>query len=105
LAGANAELLDSKRRVYEGFQNYLNVSRSGLDYLKRSLELLDPKNSLKRGYSITIDASSKSVIKSKSELVPGKNIITLLKDGSVESVVREEKGDVLDSLFGQGNLE
>ena len=105
LTGANAELLDKKRRVFEGFQNYLNISRSGLDYLKRSLELLDPKNSLKRGYSITIDASSKNIIKSKSELVPGKNIITLFKDGGVESVVKEEKGDVLDSLFGQGNLE
>jgi exodeoxyribonuclease VII large subunit len=100
LTSANAELLENKRRICEGFQNYLNVSRSSLDYLKRSLELLDPKTSLKRGYSITIDASSKGIIKSKSELVPGKNIITLLKDGSVESVVKEEKDNGLDSLFG-----
>ena len=105
LASANAELLENKRRICEGFQNHLNVSRSSLDYLKRSLQLLDPKNSLKRGYSITIDASSKGIIKSKSELIPGKNMITLLKDGCVESVVKRQKSDDLDGLFGRQNLE
>ena len=99
LANANAELQESKRRVFDSFQKGLTTSRADLDYLKRSLELLYPKTSLKRGYSITIDASSKSVVRDKAELSKGATILTFLKEGSLESIVKESKPDSLDSFF------
>jgi exodeoxyribonuclease VII large subunit len=54
------------------------------------LRLLSPHNILDRGYSITRDADSGRVIRSKTEVQSGQVLQTRLKEGEIKSVVRND---------------
>lgn len=58
-----------------------------LNQYNQILKLLDPKNLLKRGYSISY--LNDKIIKSYSELKEGDELITLFEDGKVKSIVKE----------------
>jgi exodeoxyribonuclease VII large subunit len=53
--------------------------------------LLGPERVLARGYSITLDARSGTVIRAARQTRPGQKLKTRLHSGEVQSVV-EEKG-------------
>lgn len=85
---AQDETVEWKRRAKDDIRNYLHTQQSKLDLLNRSLELLDPKSNLKRGYSITVKASDGSIIRHQAQLHPGMTIKTLLQDGTIHSEVK-----------------
>ena len=61
-----------------------------VEHLKAQLEILNPKNVLSRGYSISVDESGKSITSVKS-IKKESTIRTILKDGEVISRVTEVK--------------
>lgn len=64
---------------------FINHHQSQLQLLTKTNELLDPKNILKKGYSITY--LNGKALKSKDDIKAGDIISTQLKDGSIESTV------------------
>ncbi len=66
-------------------KHLFNQKESQLNLLSKTNELLDPKNILKKGYSITY--LNGKAVKNADELKSGDLISTKLKDGSVDSTV------------------
>lgn len=67
--------------------NILKTRRQDLNYRQKNIEALDPKNTLRRGYSITRKA--KTSLKSISQVKKGDLLETLLYDGSFISAVKD----------------
>ena len=65
----------------------LTMARHRLDRGRERLELLSPRGTLRRGYSMTFDAKTGRLVTSPSGLAPGDRLRTELADGSVESRV------------------
>jgi exodeoxyribonuclease VII large subunit len=53
------------------------------------LKLLSPDNVLARGYSITSDAASGTIIRTAAKVKPGQKMVTRVRDGKIGSVVSE----------------
>jgi exodeoxyribonuclease VII large subunit len=68
-------------------QKILKNSYEYIGYLKDKIKLLDPKNILKRGYSITF--KGKKVIKSSEEVKEEDTITTVLYKGRITSKVKK----------------
>ncbi len=83
------------RRLIENIHMYLEkfFARAGdrLQYLQEKINILDPKNVLRRGYSITIKGGK--TVKSVDELTPGDEISTVLYKGEVFSTVTRKEVD------------
>jgi len=58
-----------------------------INYLEERLRLLNPKNILKRGFSITLHQGK--AVKNPAELNKGDRITSLLADGSIKSIISE----------------
>ena len=71
-------------------QHIVNAG-SKLQYFETRLTLLKPENILKRGYSITYHKGK--VLRSANEIEPGDTIVTLLKKGKVESIIKDKKDE------------
>jgi exodeoxyribonuclease VII large subunit len=70
--------------------SYFTGLKSSLELLGGKLGALNPKNILKRGYSVTYQEmpdGSKKVVKSAKAIKKGERLSTLLTDGSIVSVV------------------
>lgn len=65
----------------------ISAQRQETERLRQKLVLLSPEGTLERGYSIALNAEG-GVIRSVSEVKPGMPMITRLRDGRVESVVK-----------------
>lgn len=65
--------------------NYTNLMNSKLNVLEVSLNILNPDNVLKRGYTIT--SHNGKIIKSKADLMEGDVIDTRFSDGTARSKV------------------
>jgi len=68
----------------------LAVRREQFAALTSRLRLLSPENVLARGYSITTDAATGTVIRSAERAKPGQTLRTRVQHGEIESVVRGE---------------
>jgi exodeoxyribonuclease VII large subunit len=68
---------------------YFSRLRHRLDLGSRRLELLSPKATLARGYSITQDAATGEIIRSIQSARRGQTLVTRLTDGNVESTVEK----------------
>ena len=66
-------------------ESILSGNKNRIVWLENKLNLLDPVNLLRRGYSITF--ANGKVVRSARMLKKGQHIETLLHDGKVESVV------------------
>jgi len=66
-------------------QKYQRDRQQALDAFEKSLRHLDPKNVLKRGYSITLQNGR--AVTSSSELRPGEIVSTIFFDGTAESQI------------------
>lgn len=62
-----------------------------LDWMKKNLELLDPKRLLERGYSLTL--YNGKPLKSTAEVNPGDEITTWLSEGKITSTVKNKTND------------
>ncbi len=88
--------IGEKRAALVKIQNYFqqhqveftNRLRHRLDLGKQRLELLNPKATLGRGYSITMDAASRKIIHSSKTVKPGQTLLTKLVDGDISSTVQ-----------------
>jgi len=71
-------------------KNIFVNSRDSLKHLEAKVKILDPKNTLKRGYSITL--RGKKSVKSIEDVLDGDCLETILYEGSIMSkVVKKEK--------------
>ncbi|OQX81154.1 MAG: exodeoxyribonuclease VII large subunit [Candidatus Omnitrophica bacterium 4484_70.1] len=88
------KLLEGKTRENLEFliwhtERFFQNKKSNLKYLEDKINILDPKNILRRGYSITFKDSK--VIKSANELKEEEEITTILFEGKVSSIVKKIK--------------
>ena len=81
------ELQMLRLRLEDQWNHAFRNKCAELELLRQSLNLLDPKASLKRGYSITVDVKSGKIIRGVKEVSQGTRIRTMLQNGQVESVV------------------
>ena len=93
-------VLTKKREFLKRSSNSLNSSldkifknsRDNLRYLDGKIKILDPVNTLRRGYSITL--KGKKAVKSINYLREKDRIKTMLYRGSIISeVIKKEKSD------------
>lgn len=82
-------LRDIERRVDELSRHVLERKRNRLATLRARLRLLGPGNVLARGYSITTDEATGTVLRAASDAKAGQRLKTRLKSGEVRSVVAE----------------
>jgi exodeoxyribonuclease VII large subunit len=92
---AIAALIDvHKKRIENGMQKTkvaiaenLSKERESLYRIEKNVDILDPVNILKRGFSITLHNGK--ALKSKTEVKPGDILTTILVDGQIESEVND----------------
>jgi len=82
-------LQDLKQKLIMNANIRLEKENQVLQQYKQILQLLDPKNLLKRGYSITY--LNDKIVKSYSELKEGDKITTLFQEGKAISIVEDIK--------------
>ena len=86
------ELVDIKDSLDELVKLKLDRTKEKVDNYKKQLELLNPENILKRGYTISVDDKGK-VIKSSKDVKLNDKIVTITKDGKIISEVKETVED------------
>jgi exodeoxyribonuclease VII large subunit len=89
LAQRRAALSREQSRLRERVGHCLHTWRQRADALQDRLRLLGPEQVLARGYSITLDAASGTIIRSKQHTRPGQIIKTKLHSGEVRSKVED----------------
>jgi exodeoxyribonuclease VII large subunit len=87
LALRREELARQRDRLRERIRNRLRCLRQQCDALGTRLRLLGPEQVLARGYSITLDAHSGTVIRAARQTRLGQKLKTRLQSGEVQSVV------------------
>jgi exodeoxyribonuclease VII large subunit len=83
----NLEIL--KKRLYLNFKNNLEIQKERLEKLKSHLTSIDPKNLLKKGYSILQCTNKSTVIKSINDVNINDYFTAILSDGKI--IVKAEK--------------
>jgi len=76
--------------VRESTQAFLDRQSERLGFLDALVTLLDPAETLKRGFSITVDAGGK-VIRDAREVSEGDYVVTKLSKGKLGSIVRTKE--------------
>ena len=67
-------------------QQYFKTEKQTLELLSKNIELLSPESALKRGFTLTLKDGKP--VKSALELKKGDIVKTIFKDGERESMVR-----------------
>ena len=82
------ERLDRNREgLRQGSRKILDLAKSEFELVNEKVKNADPKTTLAKGYSLTLDANGKFIRKA-SQLKSGDTIKTRLADGDVLSVVK-----------------
>lgn len=87
LARATEQCGVARLALREAARQGVKTRREALDRLVLRLNLLSPEAVLARGYSITLDAATGTVVRQASEVVVGQALNTRLASGAVTSVV------------------
>lgn len=88
LARAGKRLAMTSQRIRHRPAEILRLEKSALDALSARVRLLDPVNTMARGWSITRNASGQT-IRDVSKLKTGDKIVTTFVNGSATSSVQE----------------
>ena len=88
LAGASKRLAMTAQRIKHRPAEILRLEKSSLDALADRLRLLDPVNTMARGWSITRNALG-GVVKDATKLKAGDKLVTSFANGSATSTVQE----------------
>ena len=80
----------SKEDLKNSLIDYIREIEVELDHKKNQLKLLNPSNILSRGYSISLDEKGQ-IIDDINKVDIGARIKTIVKNGTVESVVTDKK--------------
>ncbi|MDP4290836.1 MAG: exodeoxyribonuclease VII large subunit, partial [Bacteroidota bacterium] len=87
-SAAFAQYVDlSQVRLISSIVNYIRNNRKELEGIEKNIGLMDPKNVLKRGYSITI--VNGNVLQKVEDANEGDILETILSDGDIVSVVKK----------------
>lgn len=76
-----------QQRQGRAVQQYLHRARASLAARSEQLQALSPLNILGRGYSVARDATSKDVLKSRTDFTPGRAFELTVQDGVVQAQV------------------
>jgi exodeoxyribonuclease VII large subunit len=79
------------RELVRGMHETRRSFNAKVDSLQRTLEALDPRQVLARGYSITRLKRGSKLLHSAADAHPGDVLETRLVDGTVESVVQDQR--------------
>jgi exodeoxyribonuclease VII large subunit len=102
LIAKNRLLLDRKSDQLSALVNQqLQQQQNNLKLIETKLQLLDPQQLLKKGYSFT--THNGKLVTSITQLTPGDTITTTLADGTIDSTVGTRHA-VSDQLQGLNNL-
>ena len=85
------QLANYKKRIDLLFKNYLDLKKERLIKLISHLKAIDPKNLLKKGYSICFNEKTSSIILSKDDIESGDKIAVLVSDGKIHAKVEGRK--------------
>ncbi len=88
LARASKRLAMTSQRIKHRPAEILRLEKSSLDALADRVRLLDPVNTMARGWSITRNASGRT-IRDVSKLKTGDKLVTTFANGSATSAVQE----------------
>ena len=83
------ELNELKEELVDSLKDIVDSQKDEVKQLETQLELLNPKNILSRGYSITFDESGKAITSSKKVKL-SQEIRTILADGEIYSKVNKK---------------
>ncbi len=89
LARRQQTLRELERRLLEQTQRQFQTWQNRQTHAAARLRLLAPDNVLARGYSITTDAATGTVIRNTAEVKPGQRLKTRLKSGEIRSVAEQ----------------
>ena len=84
---ARQKLERFKDRLSRGLERFLNDRRNRLGRLAGALEALSPLSVLSRGYSVTLKADGRKLVRSAADVNPGDLIETILNEGRIISRV------------------
>lgn len=86
-------LIDAKKSQLKNLSPMLQITnlKQRLTSLEKHLKSLDPKNLLKKGYSILFSEKDSSIILSAKSLSPGARFYALLDDGKVFATAEQVK--------------
>ena len=87
LKDRNKELEQQKRQFHDFVKGRMGQLKRDVEALNDRLRLLDPKNIVSRGYSITTDAKTGRILRSVKKTHSGQTIITQMSDGDIESTI------------------
>jgi exodeoxyribonuclease VII large subunit len=85
IAKSTSDVKDLKDRISRHLPNLLESKNKDIENINKNIELLNPKNVLKRGYSITY--LNRKAIKSYSEVKTDTEVDTVLFEGSFKSKI------------------
>ncbi len=91
LTACRGALVSWEERLEARQAEGMNRIRHRVELARRRLDLLSPRATLARGYSITLDAESGRIVKSAAAVIQGQRLRTQVADGEIQSAV--EKGE------------
>ena len=77
----------NKEGLKQGSRKILDLAKSQFELISEKVKNADPKTTLAKGYTLTLDANGK-FIRNKDRIKPGDTLTTRFKDGSIESIVK-----------------
>lgn len=83
----SANLTQNIEKLRSATEKYILIKENTLNSINIKLDLLNPDNVLKKGYSLTL--SGGKIIKSINDVKDSKEITTKLKDGIIISTIKE----------------
>ena len=84
----NEDLDSLREELNEAMKEYLDELKKDVKHRKEQLQILNPKQILKRGYSISVDEQGR-VVQSVKDVKPGMIIKTTVNDGTINSTVNK----------------
>ena len=89
LVNRRNELRDKSKSLVVQSSYFFQREKKILENIERNVELMDPVNVLKRGYSITM--INDKVLKSVDDAEEGSTLRTLVPDGSIVSILKSKR--------------
>jgi len=77
----------SKIKIFDRANNFVNSENLVISNIEKKIELLDPNNVMKRGYSIT--SINGRVLKKLNEVKDGDVLKTMISDGNIISTIKQ----------------
>ncbi|NGX35113.1 MAG: Exodeoxyribonuclease 7 large subunit [Candidatus Anoxychlamydiales bacterium] len=87
------DINEFSNRLNLSFENYFSLKKERLAKLIDHLKAIDPKNLLKKGYSILFNEKKNSIILSTKDINEDDEISAMVSDGKIYAKVERKKND------------